>query len=60
MRQFLLFGISGTLGFLVDAGVVSLLVHALEECDAVQPMLREIWRVMAPRSCTIRAISGPY
>lgn len=25
-----------------------LLVHALEECDAVQPMLREIWRVMAP------------
>lgn len=30
MRQFLLFGISGTLGFLVDAGVVSLLVHALD------------------------------
>ncbi len=25
-----------------------LLVHALEECDAVQPMLREVWRVMAP------------
>ena len=29
MRQFLLFGIAGTLGFLVDAGVVSLLVNGL-------------------------------
>lgn len=29
MRQLLLFGIAGTLGFLVDAGVVSLLVHGL-------------------------------
>lgn len=29
MRQFLLFGIGGTLGFLVDAGVVSLLVNGL-------------------------------
>lgn len=25
-----------------------LLVHALEECDAVHAMLREVWRVMAP------------
>ena len=25
-----------------------LLVHALEECEAVRPLLREIWRVMAP------------
>jgi SAM-dependent methyltransferase len=25
-----------------------LLVHALEECEAVHAMLREIWRVMAP------------
>lgn len=25
-----------------------LLVHALEESDAAQPMLREVWRVMAP------------
>lgn len=30
MHQFLLFGIAGTLGFLVDAGVVSALVHGLE------------------------------
>lgn len=30
MRQFLLFGIAGTLGFLVDAGVVSALVHGLD------------------------------
>lgn len=29
MRQFLLFGIGGMLGFLVDAGVVSLLVNGL-------------------------------
>jgi SAM-dependent methyltransferase len=25
-----------------------LMVHALEECDAVHAMLREVWRVMAP------------
>ena len=25
-----------------------LLVHALEEADALQPLLREVWRVMAP------------
>ena len=30
MRQLLLFGIAGTLGFLVDAGVVSVLVHGLD------------------------------
>ncbi|MCX7555680.1 GtrA family protein [Xanthomonadaceae bacterium JHOS43] len=29
MRRLLLFGIAGTLGFLVDAGVVSMLVHGL-------------------------------
>ena len=29
VRQFLLFGLGGTLGFLVDAGVVSLLVNGL-------------------------------
>lgn len=29
MRQFILFGIAGTLGFLVDAGIVSLLVNGL-------------------------------
>ncbi len=26
-----------------------LLVHALEESDAARPLLREVWRVMAPR-----------
>lgn len=30
MRQLVLFGIAGTLGFLVDAGVVSLLVNGLD------------------------------
>ena len=30
MRQLLLFGIAGTLGFFVDAGVVSVLVHGLD------------------------------
>lgn len=30
MRQILLFGVAGTLGFLVDAGVVSMLVHGLD------------------------------
>ncbi len=30
MRQLLLFGIAGTLGFLVDAGVVSVLVHGAD------------------------------
>lgn len=30
MRQLLLFGVAGTLGFLVDAGVVSLLVNVLD------------------------------
>lgn len=29
MRQFIMFGIAGTLGFLVDAGVVSVLVNGL-------------------------------
>ncbi len=30
MRQFFLFGLAGTLGFLVDAGVVSVLVNGLD------------------------------
>ena len=30
MRQFIFFGIAGTLGFLVDAGLVSVLVNALD------------------------------
>jgi SAM-dependent methyltransferase len=34
-----------------------LLVHALEEADAVRPLLREVWRVMAPegRLCVVAA-----
>jgi SAM-dependent methyltransferase len=34
-----------------------LLIHALEEAEAVRPLLREVWRVMAPegRLCVVAA-----
>jgi SAM-dependent methyltransferase len=37
-----------------------LLVHALEECDAVHAMLREIWRVMAPEGRLVAIVSNRW
>lgn len=37
-----------------------LLVHALEECDAAQAMLREIWRVMAPEGRLVVVASNRW
>lgn len=37
-----------------------LLIHALEECDAVPAMLREAWRVMAPEGRLVVIVSNRW
>ncbi len=37
-----------------------LLVHALEEADAVRPLLREVWRVMAPEGRLVVIVANRW